>query len=148
MPPASRVPLQIPAPLAESPPELDIQVPPVMLTTPRHHSSDEEQEVEQSITPQCITVHIEQGSEPAGPRRITHVSKPSDKAKRIAAREGITREELDFVFHADYNDIINLAIQEVDTDPKSLAEVRSRFDWHRWKEAMEREITTLEKAST
>ena len=69
--------------------------------------------MEQSITPQHITVHIEQGGEPAGPCRTTRVSKPSDKAKRIAAREGITGEELDFVFHADYDDIINSAIQRL-----------------------------------
>ena len=144
----SAPPLQIPIPPDELPPEPGIQAPPATPTSIRRHSSDEEQEVEQTITPRRITVRVEQGDEPVGPRRSTRVPKPSDIAKRIAAGEGTTGEELDFVFHADFDDIINSAIQEVDSDPKTLAEARSRSDWHRWKEAMDREIATLEKAGT
>jgi hypothetical protein len=34
------------------------------------------------------------------------------------------------------------------SDPKSLAEARSRPDWHCWEGAMDREIATLEKVGT
>jgi hypothetical protein len=41
-----------------------------------------------------------------------------------------------------------MAIQDVDSDPKSLLEAHSCCDWLRWKEAMDCEIATLEKAGT
>ena len=46
-----------------------------------------------------------------------------------------------------YN-IIASAIQEMQSDPKTLQEVRSCTDWPQWKEAMDREIATLEHAET
>jgi hypothetical protein len=59
-----------------------------------------------------------------------------------------TSEELDFIFSAGYDDIIGTAIQDMDSDPKSLLEACSRSNWLHWKEAMDCKIATLEKAGT
>jgi len=40
------------------------------------------------------------------------------------------------------------ALTEVGNDPKTLAEARSRSDWPKWQQAMDRKINTLEKAGT
>jgi hypothetical protein len=40
------------------------------------------------------------------------------------------------------------AVQEVQGDPKTLSEARSRADWPLWKAAMEKEIAMLERAGT
>ena len=82
--------------------------------------------------------------------------------RRLDAGEGTTGREydnLDSVFSTELGDeqgantvklggIITAAIHEADGDPKSLAEAQSRPDWPQWKEAMNRELTTLIKAST
>jgi hypothetical protein len=132
------------------PGQLDVSMqttPPPIPTTP-HHSSDEEQEVKHTITPQCFTVQVQQDEEPVPLCRTMQASKPSGYAKHIAAGEGTTGEELDFVFSVGYDDIIGVALQDVDSDPKSLLEACSHSDWLRWKEAMDHEIATLEKAGT
>ncbi len=54
----------------------------------------------------------------------------------------------DSAFLADHNNIIAAAIKESEDEPKTIAEARSRPDWPRWKEAMDREIKTLEGAGT
>ena len=48
----------------------------------------------------------------------------------------------------DAYDLIASAIQDTQGDPKTLREAQSRADWPLWKEAMDREITTLERAGT
>ena len=40
------------------------------------------------------------------------------------------------------------AVQDAEGDLKSLKEARSRSDWPSWKDMMDREIETLEKAGT
>jgi hypothetical protein len=82
------------------------------------------------------------------PRRSAQVPKPSGYAKCLAAGEGTTGDELDFIFSAGFNDIIRAAIQDVNSNPKSLSEAHSCSDWLRWKEAMDRKLATLEKAGT
>jgi hypothetical protein len=54
----------------------------------------------------------------------------------------------DFVFHATLDHEILAAVHEAEGDPKTLHEARSRSDWPCWKEAMDREMDTLEKALT
>jgi hypothetical protein len=49
-------------------------------------------------------------------------------------------------FLADLDNMIAAAIKESDDEPKSIAEVRSRPNWPRWKEVMDREMKTLEGA--
>jgi len=44
--------------------------------------------------------------------------------------------------------MVAVAIQEVQGDPKTLQQARSRTDWPQWQEAMDREISTLEGAHT
>jgi hypothetical protein len=48
----------------------------------------------------------------------------------------------------DSYDIIASAIQDTQGDPKTLQEAKLRVDWPLWKEAMDREIATLEHAGT
>jgi len=77
------------------------------------------------------------------------VTKPSQYLRRLEAGEGTTGEEMaDYVFSADFDNLIAEAIMDVEADPRTLAEARSRSDWLRWKEAMDRELSTLEKAGT
>jgi hypothetical protein len=57
-------------------------------------------------------------------------------------------EHLDYIYVAGYDDLITEAIKDLDSDLKSLLEARSQSDWPQWKEAMDREILTLEKAGT
>ena len=67
----------------------------------------------------------------------------------MEAGEGTEGEEYsDYVFSAAHDDIILAAVLDAGADPKSLAEAQSSPDWPRWKEAMDRELATLEKAGT
>jgi len=84
--------------------------------------------------------------------RSTQVKKPSQYLQRIAAGEG-TEEgtEIDTVqciFDPKFDNLITGAILNVETDPKSYSEAQSCSNWPRWKEAMDCELTTLEKAGT
>ena len=75
-------------------------------------------------------------------------TQPSDKVRRLQAGAGTTSEELAYVFSTAYDDITSMAIQDVDGDPKTLAQAQSRSDWPRWKEVMDCELVTLEKVGT
>jgi len=77
------------------------------------------------------------------------VSKPSQYIRQLEAGEGTTGGEFsDCVFSAGFDDIIAAAIMDADANLKTLVEARSRSDWLRWKEAMDCEMTTLERAGT
>ncbi len=54
----------------------------------------------------------------------------------------------DFIFHTNFDHDIAAALEEVQDDPKTLHEAQSQLDWQRWKEAMEKEMDTLQKAGT
>jgi hypothetical protein len=55
-------------------------------------------------------------------------------------------EVADYPFHAEFDDIIAAAIADAANDPQSLVKAKSRSGWPKWKEAMDREIATLEAA--
>jgi hypothetical protein len=75
------------------------------------------------------------------------MSKPSHKVRMI--QEGEAEGEVaDYAFHAEFDDIIAAAIADAANDLQSLVEAKSRSDWPKWKEAMDREIATLEAAGT
>jgi hypothetical protein len=57
-------------------------------------------------------------------------------------------EVADYVFHAEFDDIIAAAIADAANDLQSLVEAKSQSDWPKWKEAMGREIAILEAAGT
>ena len=112
-------------------------------TTPTH--SDEE--VEDNILPWGAT--MPGGASPEQlPRRSGRSSKPSLKARLIQEGEAEGNEVVDYAMFADLGDIISSAIADVDKDPQTLAEARSRSDWPKWREAMDREIATLQAAGT
>ena len=54
----------------------------------------------------------------------------------------------DHAFLADLDGVIAAAIRESEGDPKTVSEAQSRPNWPSWKEAMDREIKTLEVAGT
>ena len=54
----------------------------------------------------------------------------------------------DFAFHVDLDQDMTVDVQEAGGDPKTLHEAPSHPDRLRWKEAMDREVETLEKAGT
>jgi hypothetical protein len=55
-------------------------------------------------------------------------------------------EVADYVFYAEFDNIIAAAIADAANDPQSLVEAKLQSDWPKWKEAMDREIATLEAA--
>ncbi len=59
------------------------------------------------------------------------------------AGEDDNAEHVNYVYSADYDDIIAEAISDNDSDHKLLNEAQSREDWPRWREAMDKEITML-----
>jgi transposase InsO family protein len=107
-------------------------------------------------------------------RQSTRTRKPSEYARRLAsgegsadggpalpgsfeAEEGESYTHIDThldtganecAYHAGLEEAMAAAVQNAEGDPKSLAEARSRSDWPSWKDAMDREIETLEKAGT
>ena len=108
-------------------------------------------------------------------RQSTRTKKPSGYVRRLASGEGSadgspaipgsfgtgdpgesapftdTQSDLspgECAYLAGLGDVMAAVIQEAEGDTKSLQEARSRSDWPRWKEAMDREMETLEKAGT
>jgi hypothetical protein len=64
--------------------------------------------------------------------------------------EGPTLPDITMAEEEAYSELemVTSTIQEVQGDPKTLSEVRSRADWPLWQAAMEKEITMLERAGT
>jgi hypothetical protein len=82
-------------------------------------------------------------------RRSGRIPVASAWRRQLEAGEGTMGEEYsDYVFSTAFDNIITAAILDVEVDPKSLAEAQSSPDWPCWKEAMDCELTTLEKAGT
>lgn len=54
----------------------------------------------------------------------------------------------DYAYLADSEFLFEASTSEIQDDPKSLKQAQSRPDWSDWKSAMNREITTLERAGT
>jgi hypothetical protein len=55
---------------------------------------------------------------------------------------------LAFVYLAHDQQLFEVAMSESQDNPKSLAQARSHADWPKWREAMDRELATLEEAGT
>ncbi len=71
---------------------------------------------------------------------------PDSKGSPTATH--LADDEEEFIFHIDHDTLIASAIQDADSDPKSLTEACSQPDWPLWKAAMDKEIATLEGAGT
>ena len=56
--------------------------------------------------------------------------------------------EADCIADDEHGDFVATLIEEVENNPKSLSEAQAHNDWPRWKEAMDAEITTLDRAGT
>ena len=158
MPPAQPV-FRAPSPIITAlPPHIPGEFPEPVAppSTPTTLTYEEEDEVEETITPRRVGAiagpsgQQQQPATAAQPlRRSGRLRQPSGYQRRLAAGEGTTGEEIvDYAYLAGFDDMIAAAIVDADNDPKTLAEARSRPDWPRWKEAMDREIVTLEKAGT
>ena len=57
-------------------------------------------------------------------------------------------DEQALIFHVALDTLIASAMQEICSNPKTLKEVQSCLDWPLWKEAMDKEMDTLQQAST
>ncbi len=68
--------------------------------------------------------------------------------RHLAGEDTDNAEQLDFVFCAEYDNLITEAIDNMDSNPTSLIEAQTHSDWPRWKEAMDCEMATLEHAGT
>jgi hypothetical protein len=130
---------------------------------PRPYATDsgeeempDEEAVEESLRPT-------QQSTPTTLRRSSRLAKMTQPLSRIFRPDSGTGEEHE-ASHVAYNSLIDepfdaayiaesemlleAAINEEQDDPKTLKEARSRPDWPKWQEAMDREIATLEEAGT
>ena len=141
----------VPASTPDSPSQLPPAHPPEPALFPSESEGEADDEGEQapSQTPQAPKKKGKQREDFPEPTRKSHrIPKLSDYMKRLDAGEGTTGEYLDSVFSAEIVDFIAAAIQEADGSPQSINEAQKRLDWPKWKEAMERELNTLEKART
>ncbi len=129
--PLAQLPPPVPAQPGSAPPLttpflLPPAVPPLPAQPPSEGASQEEQEVTRLIEltqPTC---------------KSTRVTKPSQYVWWLEAGEGTTGEEMaDYVFSADFNNLIAKAIMDADANPRTLAEAQSHSDWPCWKEAMD-----------
>src|SRR6266404_1876525 len=78
------------------------------------------------------------------------VPKPSQLVQQIAKGEFTNSNyaEADYIADDKHGDFVATLIEEVENDPKSLSEAQARNNWPCWKEAMDAEITTLDRAGT
>jgi hypothetical protein len=56
--------------------------------------------------------------------------------------------DADAAFHMDIEEVAAAAVQAAGGDPKSLCEAQTCSDWCSWKDAMDRELSTLQQAGT
>ena len=147
---------------------------PVEKPPPATDSGEEEIEVEDELeeeaaTPPPPTRKGKAAAKKAAPaqaaqptRQSARTRKPSALVKMIEAGEGTAGGEIadlaaDDADDADRNEwaclagfesIIAAAVQETEGHPNSVLEAQARPDWPKWKEAMDREIASLEQAGT
>jgi len=72
-------------------------------------------------------------------------------AELITDIDALQEEECDedeAAFIAEIEDAVAAAVVDVQGDPKTLCKAQSCSDWHSWKEAIDREIQSLQQAST
>ena len=109
-------------------------------------------------------------------RQSSHIHKPSHYAKRLVSGEGTADGQahgplgshpdyadsisltgllpdfdpldIEGAFHVDIEEAVAAAVQTAGGDPKTLHEAQSCSDWHCWKEAMGRKLSTLHQAGT
>jgi hypothetical protein len=143
--PAPLAPVPVPAPVFTPMPTA---VPPPSPVTPTHAPDEEEEEVEDTITPRHIQVPVSLIVQATLPRRSVHTPQPLQQIRHIQAGKGTTGEELDTIFYADFINNLSEAIENMDSDPKTIAEARMQSNWPQWKQAMDKEIRMLEKAGT
>jgi len=145
-------PLASPAFLA-APPPVFILAPPLAAppTTPvvqTHQIGDEdEDEVEQTIMPHCITIPMVPAATPSEPHHSRRTSRAPGYYRQLT-HEDEDAENLDFAFSAQFSDVIAAAISNLSKDPTTLHEVQPREDWPLWREVMDQEIAMLEQANT
>jgi hypothetical protein len=82
---------------------------------------------------------------PGSPEGVTPQGEPPGESTSYVTFDP---NNTDSIFHANSNHEITAALADTQDDPKTLKEARSRSDWQRWKEAMDKEIETLQKAGT
>src|SRR5580658_2869541 len=148
---------------------------PAPLPPPATDSGEEEVEVEEELDDQApapvvmparrAPIRPPPGLQPVQPtRQSSRQRKPSALMRRIAEGEGtadgdlsahvaetsLTQPpaEIDPELACFANETVAEAIQETEGDPTSVRDARSRSDWPRWKEAMDREMEALERSST
>jgi hypothetical protein len=90
--------------------------------------SDDEAKVEHTIMPQCITVPIVPIADPAQPRSSGYITHILGYYQQLIG-EDENAEHLDYVYSADYNNVITEAITDIDSNPKSLSEAQAHDDW-------------------
>ena len=157
-PPATQTPVpgvqNVPAAVPQPPPCVFIppDTPPNALpstpTVPLRQVGEKEEEVKQTITSRRITVSTAPIAGSSEPCCSGHTSHTPEYYRQLAQEDNNDAEHLDYVFLAEYGDILAGAITNLNDDPKSLSEAKSQSDWPLWKEAMDREIQTLEQART
>jgi hypothetical protein len=128
------MPVQTPQPLkTPSAPNPACTIQPEWQSTHAHKPSQYVQCLEQGDS----TVHD-----------YTH-SKPDDKIPGIRGSSAVAEDANSFINDAMYYiKFNNVTLQDLDSDPGSLEEAKSRTDWPQWEKAINAELKTVEDART
>jgi len=84
----------------------------------------------------------------AAERQWYHPDWTGPSASSAFSAADFANSEIDYSFVAETAELIQITANELGDDPKTLTEARSRPDWPKWQEAMDREMKTLEDAGT
>jgi hypothetical protein len=107
-------------------PSLDI--PPLMPILQAPDLSDNEAEVEHTIIPWCISVPTVSSSNSAQPHHFGYTTHPLGYYRQLAGEDD-DAEYVNYVYSADYDNIIAEAISDTNSNPKLLSEAQSHDDW-------------------
>src|SRR5260370_7152308 len=147
-PPPAQPPRPSSAPGSVFYPPPQPKAPPPTPTTGIRVLDEDENEVEQTITPRRIAVPTAPSAGPSELRRSGRTTHIPGQYRHLAGEDADNAEQLEFVFCAEYDNLIAEAIDDMSSDPTSLTEAQSRSNWPQWKGAMDREMVTLERAGT
>ena len=114
-----------PPPRVFIPPDTPPNAPPSTSTVPFRQVGEEEEEVKQTITPRCITVSTAPIAGSSEPRHSGRTSRTPEYYRQLAQEDNNDAEHLDYVFLAEYGDILAEAITDLNDDPKSLPKAKS-----------------------
>jgi hypothetical protein len=94
-----------------------------------------------------ITTHSDGAGFPKGVQGMQPQGKPHGESSSYVSTDNDSADIISYA-SSEYYATVCAALEDVEEDPKMLPEVQPHSDWPHWKEVMDCELTTLEKART